>query len=145
MKILSDNEFLNTVESSFKFLFDSGFKIIKYEHQVRHVFFIHLEGHCQIEIGSDIDGHVYLLLAVKNIPHGQGNDWFSLSTVIYMLTGKKINLDYLDDNLDQDFVIKTLSTYFHLHLEKILSIFREGEIDKHKSQLQNLRKELNKI
>jgi hypothetical protein len=143
MKILDKNEFVNAVKKYFGYLFSSGFEITQISRERRNIIWCILDGHCRINIGSDIEGHVYLSLSTHNMPIEQWQRWYYLEVVVFMLSGKKTNLDYLDGNLDQEFVLKILAGELYKYLERISEIFSEPNLHLYEQEFKALRQEMN--
>ena len=123
----------------------SGFQISETHRERGHIFWLILDGKCRIRIGSDFEGHVSLSLAPQNTLPESWDKWIYLEIVIYLLTKRQRNLDYLDGPLDQNYVLKTLADELQVYAERIIKIFSGTQITEYEIEFTRLRKEMNVV
>jgi hypothetical protein len=143
--MIPQNTIVRETEKYFHCLFQAGFEINQVNEEPRNVVWCILDGKCRIRVGRDGDGHAYLSIAPKDTPTEFWQNWIYLEVVVYYLSSKQKNLDYLDSKIDRQLALGTLAANLQQYLNQILDIFSGKDFEKYRQEFETLRQEMNRL
>lgn len=136
----------NTINSLIKryfyFILDE-YQITEIELYEFGMFWVILNGKCQIKIGRDREGEIYMDFTEIGTPSKEWKKWSALDVLIYYLTNRKVQI--FKEKIDisnTEFQMERLSRILKEYLSKIESFFVKGNFSLHKKELNRLRHEI---